>query len=79
MVELILSDNHPNIVSVRLGETAWVVYGLGGESSSDFSAVCIISGVLHFRYENWSIEDSEASSNYKELKNLVVTLERLFE
>ena len=39
----------------------------------------MISDDLHFQYGNWLSEDSDTSSNYRELTNLVVTRDQLFE
>ena len=51
----------------------------GDVSSSSFGTAIMINGALHFRYENWSNKDCEIFSNYRELKNLVVSLEQLCE
>ena len=79
VLELILSNNRPNKILVRLEETAWVWYGFGDASGSSFGTTIVISDYLYFQYGNWLSEDSEASSNYRELTNLVVTRDQLFE
>ena len=79
ILELILSDNRPNKILVRLGKTVLVGYGFGDVSSSGFGATFITNNALYFQYRNWSSENSKVSSNQKELKNLVVNLAQLFE
>ena len=63
ILELILSDNRPNKILVRLGKTVWVGYGFWDVSSSGFGATFIINNALYFQCRNWSSENSKVSSN----------------
>ena len=63
ILELILSDNRPNKILVRLGKTVLVGYGFGDVSSSGFGATFITNNALYFQYRNWSSENSKVSSN----------------
>ena len=38
-----------------------------------------VEGKLHFRYGVWTTKENEISSNYRELNNLVVAVENLYE
>ena len=51
---------------------------LGDASGNGFGGVLQIGNTINFQYGQWSSEISEKSSNYRELRNLVETLEGLY-
>jgi len=55
--------------------TATAVYGFGDASGSGFGTTLLIKGTIHYRHGQWTSEHQEASSNYLELKNLILGIE----
>jgi hypothetical protein len=51
------------------------MYGFGDASGSGFGTTPLICGFLHYRHGQWSTAYSKASSNYRELSNLVIAIE----
>ena len=47
-------------------------------SGEDFGSGVEIKEILHFRYGQWVSDIREQSSNYKELRNLVESVENLY-
>ena len=45
-----------------------------GASGNEYGASIHVEGKLHFRYGDWSTKEGEESSNYRELNNLVVSV-----
>jgi hypothetical protein len=60
---------------IRPTSAASAVYGFGDASGSGFGTTILIHGHLHYRHGQWSTSYSEASSNYRELSNLVIGIE----
>ena len=73
---VLLEGEEPYRVPVRVRKNGWVGYGMGDASGDGFGAAFYIDGVLLFRYGQWTSSISEASSNYRELRNLVEALEK---
>ena len=63
----------------RLASTGFVHYGMGDASGNGYGAAIHEEDKLHFRYGDWSTKEGEISSNDRELKNLVVAVEKLYE
>ena len=74
----LFEGDEPKQIPIRLAKTGWVGYGLGDASGNGFGGVLQIGNTLNFQYGQWSSEISEKSSNYRELRNLVETLESLY-
>lgn len=70
------SESPPNRL-VRGREINVVRYGFGDAAKSGFGASWIGKEGLKYRLGIWSKDDSDGSSNYRELKNLVETLMEL--
>jgi hypothetical protein len=62
---------------VRSAKTLEVYYGFGDASAMGFMLDMEVEGDLFFRHGHWCDATAEASSNYRELKNLVDGLEEL--
>ena len=77
-LELFFEGEEPKQISIRVRKTSWVGYGLGDVSGNGFGGVLKIGDILYFQYGQWSTEVSEKSSNYRELRNFVETLEALY-
>ena len=74
----ILEDDLPSRSTVRLKKTGWVSNGIGDASGVGYGENVRIESNLHFRYEQWVSSVCETSSNYRELRNLIDTVERLY-
>ena len=68
----------PIRVTVWLNKTGWVSYSIGDTSSVGHETTVHIGNSLHFQYGLWASSASEYSYNYRELRNLVDTVERLY-
>ena len=62
---------------VRSAKTLEVYYGFGDASAMGFMLDMEVEGDLFFHHGHWCDATAEASSNYRELKNLVEGLEEL--
>ena len=60
---------------VRGGHVMEVFYGFGDASKPGFGATFVKGEQVHYRYGQWCTEVMEESSNYRELRNLVESLE----
>ena len=76
-LECLLMGDEPTRIPCRVRKTGWVAYGIGDASGDGFGAAIHLEDGLHFRYGQWASSISEKSSNYRELRNLVDTLEGL--
>jgi len=65
----------PPLRLVRPSRTATAIYGFGDASGAGFGTTLLIGGTLHYRHGQWSTSMSEASSNYRELNNLILGIE----
>ena len=78
-LDCLLMGNEPTRIPCRVKKTGWVAYGIGDASGDGFGATIHLGDDLQFRYGQWVTAISEKSSNYRELRNLVDTLEGLCE
>ena len=75
LIEL-TSGSEPPMRRVRCREMIGVFYGFGDASRDGFGTTFRHqSGNTEFRFGQWCTEESERSSNYRELKNLVELIE----
>ena len=74
-----MEGEEPTRISCRVKKIGWVAYGIGDASRDGFRVDIHIGDNLQFRYGQWASVLSEKSSNYRELWNLVDTLEGLGE
>jgi hypothetical protein len=73
-----LEPTKPPLKRVRAKATAKVYYGFGDASGCGFGATIQIGDEILYEYGQWSTEVTETkSSNWRELNNLVETLERV--
>ena len=77
-LKLLFEGEEPKQIPIRVKKTSWVGYGLGDALGNGFGGVLKIGDTLHFQYGQWSMEVSEKYSNYRELRNLLETLEALY-
>lgn len=73
---VLFSGKEPYRIPARVGKNGWVGYGMGNASGDGFGAFFYIDGVLLFRYDQWTSSIFEASSNYRDLRNLFEALEK---
>lgn len=60
---------------VRVTSAVFVFYGFGDASGKGFGSSFETTDGIYYRYGQWCSEVEERSSNYRELKNLVETIE----
>ena len=77
-LEFLLEEPDPRRIQVRLSKTGSVSYGNGDASGSSYGADVYLHDSVSYRYGQWSSEVSEETSNYRELRNLVDTVEKLY-
>eukprot|EP00978_Attheya_sp_CCMP212_P011755 scaffold29206_cov30-Attheya_sp.AAC.3 len=71
--------NEPPLMQVRCRIQGSVYYGFGDASKPGFRATIQIGDKLFFEYGQWTTEEGESnSSNWRELNNLVLFMEKLF-
>ncbi len=68
-------DDEPILSCVRNKHTITVYYGFGDASSGGFGSTVERPDGLHGRFGIWESDNEERSSNYRELCNLVETVE----
>lgn len=71
----LISGDIPPLRRVRSNELCQVLYGFGDTSGSPFGATLGKGTDIFYEYGQWCTEESEQSSNWRELKNLVDSLE----
>ena len=64
---------------MRLSKSGCVSYGIGDDSSNRYDAAVHMGEKLHLMYGKWTSVENEQFSNYRELHNLVNTVEKLYE
>jgi hypothetical protein len=74
-LRLLFSPSYPPKRAVRPQATATAAYGFGDASGSGFGTTLLIQGTIHYRHGQWSTMESESSSNYRELHNLILGIE----
>jgi hypothetical protein len=62
---------------IRPSHTAIAVYGFGDASGTGFGSTLMIGNIVHYRHGQWNISIQEESSNYRELTNLVLSIEEV--
>ncbi|KAG7368517.1 hypothetical protein IV203_031260 [Nitzschia inconspicua] len=75
----LLEGEAPPIRTIRKKNARKAFYGFGDASGSSFGATFEIGSRIDFEYGQWTTEDSENSSNWRELKNLVTSIQTLSE
>ena len=78
LVELFESDE-PTLRLIRGSIIYQVVYVFGDASGEGFGSTYIepTTGAVHFRFGIWGVEGKDTSSNFRELRNLVESLEEM--
>jgi len=72
----LFQPSHPPIRFIRSTNIATVCYGFGDASGEGFGSCFLLSdGMTTFRHGSWGADAETVSSNYRELLNLVETLE----
>jgi len=72
----LFSPTLPPLRRIRPTTTAVAYYGFGDASGSGFGMTLQLgTDGVHYRHGQWSTEQSEQSSNYRELNNLILTIE----
>jgi len=61
--------------TIRSKASLSVAYGFGDASGQGFGCGVQVDERFHYRFGNWATAESEKSSNYRELNNLVLGLE----
>ena len=74
-LEKLTVGNEPYQDPVRVSISGLVGYGMGDTSENRFGVAFYINDALLFRYGQWTSAISRASSNCKELKNLLEAME----
>ena len=77
-LEFLLEGEIPKRIKPRLNKSGWVSYRIGDASGNGYDADVHLKNMLSYRYGQWASDISEQSSNYRELKNLVDTIEKLY-
>ncbi len=72
---MLITGDKPPLRRIRANKVTEVLYGFGDASGSAFGTTLGIDGDVYYEYGQWCSEDSEESSNWRELKNLVDALE----
>jgi len=70
-----MAADEPPIRIVRSRKIAVAIYGFGDASGAGFGSSIAIGKVIHYRQGLWGKDANDASSNYRELRNLVETIE----
>ena len=74
LVDMFESDE-PALRLVRGHQSLQAMYAFGDASGGGFGASWVKQGSTKFRYGIWSAECEDSSSNYRELRNLIDSLE----
>ena len=74
-LEVLLGDVHPPLRFVRSKSISVALYGFGDASGVGFGSTIQTEQGVIYRYGVWGRDDESASSNFRELGNLVYTLE----
>ena len=70
-LKVLITGDKPPLRNIRSDRVTEVYYGFGDASGSAFGATLGIKTDIWYEYGQWCSEDSEQSSNWRELKNLV--------
>jgi hypothetical protein len=69
------SSPTPTRRRIRLTTSAVALYGFADASGQGFGSTLIINDSVHFRHGQWASTYSDQSSNYRELHNLITSME----
>ena len=72
---MLMEQSCPPLRTVRSSKIVEVYYGFGDASGSAFGDTFQGRGATYFEYGQWATEQSEESSNWRELCNLLDSLE----
>ncbi len=75
VILFLAESKQPCMCRVQSRKTITVYYGFGDASSAGFGASVERPGGLHGRFGIWGRDAEDQSSNYRELRNLVETVE----
>ena len=75
---LTAADAPPKVIKRRTG-CGVAIYGFGDASGKGFGSCIEIEGTSYAQYGQWNTCIEEKHSNFKELKNLVMAVERAFQ
>ena len=79
-LQSLTKHDRPILRRVRCSKVGQVLYGFGDASGAGFGATIQIGNEIKYEYGQWSSQiTEEESSNWRELSNLVSTLQRLAE
>ena len=70
----LMQDELPPLRRVRSRTVSHVLYGFGDASGSAFGSTLTDGKSIYFEYGQWCTTESEESSNWRELNNLVQTI-----
>ena len=74
-LETLLKGDKPPLRIIRSDRLCQILYGFGDASGSAFGTTLGKGNEIFYEYGQWCTEESEQSSNWRELKNLVDALE----
>jgi len=72
----LFDTQHPKVRHVRTSEVNVALYGFGDASGSGFGSTIQTQAGLRVRHGIWGRDSTKSSSNFKELRNLVDTIEK---
>ena len=72
----LFDTQYPKVRHVRTNEVNVALYGFGDASGSGFGSTIQTQAGLRVRHSVWGRDSTKSSSNLKELKNLVDTIEK---
>jgi hypothetical protein len=76
VLSLMFATPRPAIPMVRASKVVVALYGFADASGSGFgSSIQVAAGRTHIRYGMWGRDAEDKSSNYRELRNLVESIE----
>jgi hypothetical protein len=73
----LFSSEFPTLRLIRGSSINFAVFSFGDTSGGGFGSSWEIGDDIEFRFGTWGAEVSQSSSNYRELRNLVDTLEEI--
>lgn len=74
-LQYLFEGDNPVVNQIRSNLIFLAIYGFGDASGSGFGASLELDGKINVRHGLWGRDSNNLSSNYKELRNLVETIE----
>ncbi len=74
-LQVLMKGDKPPLRQIRGESCSQVLYGFGDTSGSAFGTILGKDGKIYYEYGQWCSEESEQSSNWRELKNVVDAME----